>query len=93
MQADGHLGYHPGQPYDAIHVGAAAEEVPQALLDQLKPGGRLVIPVGPEGTQQQLMVIDKLQDGQIADTGKRMAVFYVPLIPGSRMRKDIAFDS
>lgn len=45
LQADGHLGYVANAPYDAIHVGAAAAALPEAYLDQLKPGGRIVVPV------------------------------------------------
>lgn len=75
---DGWKGWPASAPYDAIHVGAAAARVPEPLIDQLAAGGRLVIPVGPEGETQSLAVIDKLEDGNIIrrDT---MSVMYVPL--------------
>ncbi|EGG20159.1 hypothetical protein DFA_07279 [Cavenderia fasciculata] len=63
--ADGYKGWKEGAPYDAIHVGAASEEIPTELLDQLKPGGRMVIPVGPNESFHQLLVIDKQDDGKI----------------------------
>ncbi|KAK8928573.1 Protein-L-isoaspartate O-methyltransferase [Platanthera zijinensis] len=74
--ADGRLGWPELGPYDAIHVGAAASEVPKALLDQLKPGGRMVIPVG--NLFQELKVIDKNPDGSVA-TRTDASVRYVPL--------------
>eukprot|EP00913_Durusdinium_trenchii_P004903 g4551.t1 len=55
-QGDGWKGFEKASPYDSIHVGAAAESVPEALLEQLKPGGRMVIPVGT--TSQQFCTID-----------------------------------
>lgn len=74
--ADGRLGWPELAPYDAIHVGAAAPEIPPALIEQLKPGGRLVIPVGT--VFQDLKVVDKKLDGSI-DARTEISVRYVPL--------------
>ncbi|XP_053553865.1 protein-L-isoaspartate(D-aspartate) O-methyltransferase isoform X2 [Bombina bombina] len=65
---DGRLGYPEEGPYDAIHVGAAAATVPQELLKELKPGGRLILPVGPERGSQVLEQYDKGTDGKITKT-------------------------
>lgn len=73
---DGRLGWPESAPYDAIHVGAAAPEIPQPLVDQLKPGGRLVIPVGT--TSQELKVVDKDLGGSVT-VRDELSVRYIPL--------------
>ncbi|VDL90490.1 unnamed protein product [Schistocephalus solidus] len=78
VTGDGRNGYAPCAPYDAIHVGAAAPTLPQALIDQLKPGGRMICPVGPEGGQQNLVQVDKAANGKITQKDL-MGVMYIPL--------------
>ncbi|KAK4438449.1 Protein-L-isoaspartate O-methyltransferase 1 [Sesamum alatum] len=73
---DGRQGWPECAPYDAIHVGAAAPEIPPALIEQLKPGGRLVIPVG--NIFQDLKVVDKNADGTLS-VRSEISVRYVPL--------------
>jgi len=76
VTGDGRLGYPPNAPYDAIHVGAAAPELPQALVDQLAPGGRMFIPIGTY--MQNIYHIDKDKSGKVTKT-EVMGVRYVPL--------------
>lgn len=78
IQGDGRLGCAQYGPYDAIHVGAAASEIPEQLLEQLKNGGRMICPVGPQGDTQQLEQYDKTESGEIKKK-TLMSVVYVPL--------------
>jgi protein-L-isoaspartate(D-aspartate) O-methyltransferase len=75
---DGYAGWPEASPFDAIVVTAAPERVPQPLLDQLAPGGRLVAPVGPEGGVQQLRLLEKGADGRVRDTNL-LPVRFVPM--------------
>eukprot|EP01062_Namystynia_karyoxenos_P010860 TRINITY_DN13875_c0_g1_i1.p1 TRINITY_DN13875_c0_g1~~TRINITY_DN13875_c0_g1_i1.p1 ORF type:complete len:247 (+),score=69.01 TRINITY_DN13875_c0_g1_i1:113-853(+) len=74
---DGSKGWKEKGPFNAIHVGAAAPRVPEPLVEQLACPGRLVIPVGPQHLGQELMVIDKAEDGTITSRST-MGVRYVP---------------
>ncbi len=73
---DGSHGLPEAAPYDGIIVAAAATRVPEALLAQLAPGGRLVIPVGVD--EQQLMVVEKREEGFVESVIE--AVRFVPLL-------------
>jgi protein-L-isoaspartate(D-aspartate) O-methyltransferase len=75
---DGYGGWPEHAPFDIIIVTAAPEHVPQPLLDQLKPGGRLIVPVGPRFTVQQLQLIEKDGAGAIASRNVS-PVMFVPL--------------
>jgi len=80
---DGYQGWHEKSPFDAIVVTAAAPQIPQALVDQLKPGGRMVIPVGGSGEIQYLKLLTKRADGGY-DEKRVLPVRFVPLVPGAR---------
>lgn len=79
--ADGHTGLAPHAPYDGILVAAATPEIPPALLTQLKPGGRLVAPIGHPGWSQTLAVLNKRPDGGF-NRQDVLDVVFVPLTGG-----------
>jgi protein-L-isoaspartate(D-aspartate) O-methyltransferase len=78
---DGYAGWPERAPFDGIVVTAAAPRVPKALVDQLKPGGRMVIPVGGTGDVQYLKLLTKRADGGV-DEKRVLPVRFVPLVPG-----------
>ena len=75
---DGSLGYEPEAPYDRIVVTAAAPDIPRPLLEQLKPGGIMVIPVG-DRYLQYLYVVVKREDGSV-EARPVTSCLFVPLI-------------
>jgi protein-L-isoaspartate(D-aspartate) O-methyltransferase len=78
-QGDGWEGWRKYAPYDGIIVTAAASEIPASLIEQLAPGGRLVMPVGPSGRQELLRVTSR--DGAL-EKESLGAVSFVPLVKG-----------
>ncbi|HEY0503582.1 MAG TPA: protein-L-isoaspartate(D-aspartate) O-methyltransferase [Lysobacter sp.] len=79
--ADGYYGWKERAPFDAIVVTAAASSVPPPLVAQLKPGGRMVIPVGSSFFTQTLMLVEKSADGRVR-TRQILPVRFVPLTGG-----------
>lgn len=77
-EGDGYFGWEDAAPYDAIIVTAASGHIPPPLLDQLRPGGRMVIPVGPVHAVQQLILVEKADDGSVTTT-QLMPVRFVPM--------------
>ena len=80
---DGYGGWDVHAPFDAIMVTAAPPAVPEALLDQLAVGGRLIVPVGDDAVQE-LIVIDRTKDGFLERVHDR--VKFVPLVSGTSSR-------
>ena len=78
---DGYYGWPEAAPFDAIMVTAAASHVPPPLLKQLKPGGRMVIPLGTHFMTQYLMLVEKQADGSVT-THQIVPVSFVPLTGG-----------
>jgi protein-L-isoaspartate(D-aspartate) O-methyltransferase len=80
---DGYAGWPEKAPFDGIVVTAAAPEVPPALVAQLKPGGRMVIPVGGSDHVQYLKLLVRRADGGY-DEKRVLPVRFVPLVPGKK---------
>jgi protein-L-isoaspartate(D-aspartate) O-methyltransferase len=77
-QGDGYYGWPEHAPFDAIIVTAAAGHIPRPLLEQLKPGGRLVIPIGPVYAVQSLVLARRDDDGEVR-TQQLLPVRFVPM--------------
>ena len=82
---DGYEGWTAHAPYDAIIVTAAPDQVPQILIDQMKIGGRLVLPVGTYF--QKLKVITKMKDGDIGEKNI-ISVRFVPMVHSEKTPRD-----
>ncbi len=81
--ADGHYGWNEVAPFDAVIVTAAAGHIPPALLEQLKPRGRMVIPVGSVYGVQNLILVEKDAAGDVR-TRNLLPVRFVPMLSGLR---------
>jgi protein-L-isoaspartate(D-aspartate) O-methyltransferase len=79
---DGYAGWPERAPFDAIVVTAAAPQLPQALVDQLMPGGRMVIPLGERWGAQDLTLVRKHADGRV-ERASVLPVRFVPLVHGA----------
>ncbi len=80
--ADGYQGWPDKAPFDALIVTCAPDKIPQALIDQLKEGGRMIIPVGKEGHVQELYLLQK-KGGKVREKVV-MPVRFVPMTGGGR---------
>jgi protein-L-isoaspartate(D-aspartate) O-methyltransferase len=78
---DGHAGWPEHAPYDSIVVTAAASHLPPALVEQLKPGGRMVIPIGSQSRTQQFILVEKAADGSLSQRPV-LPVMFVPMTGG-----------
>lgn len=85
---DGYDGWPDGAPYDAIIVTAGAPRIPQPLLDQLKPGGRMVIPVGKGFWDEELLLVTKSRKGKVTQKsiGPIMFVDFTGKVRGQPQR-------
>ena len=84
---DGYGGWSERAPYDAVMVTAAPRAIPPALIEQLKPGGRIVVPVGRPDDTQTLYLGIKGGDGKLR-TERVLPVAFVPMVPGTWSGRD-----
>jgi len=82
---DGRLGWPPQAPFDRIIVTAASEEAPESLIEQLKTGGRMIVPLGKTRETQSLVQIDKHEKG--IEQAELLPVRFVPLVEGRVKRR------
>jgi protein-L-isoaspartate(D-aspartate) O-methyltransferase len=82
---NGYLGWPEEAPFDRILLTAAPEEIPQPLIEQLRPGGRLVAPVGPVFGVQELVVVDKDSSGKVSRRSE-LPVRFVPMVEKPRQQ-------
>ena len=78
---DGYRGWTEEAPFDRIILTAAPPEIPQALVNQLRPGGKMIAPVGGSAFAQNLVVVDKLADGGVRKRSV-IPVAFVPMVKG-----------
>ncbi|HVG58771.1 MAG TPA: protein-L-isoaspartate(D-aspartate) O-methyltransferase [Hyalangium sp.] len=83
-QGDGSLGWPEAAPFDAVICTAAPESIPPKVLGQLKRGGRMVIPVGPQGGNQELLRIVRSPVGEIPRVERLLPVRFVPMTGDAR---------
>lgn len=81
---DGTLGWPEEAPFDAVIGTAAPESVPPQILGQLKPGGRMVMPVGPQGGNQELLLITRVPAGGLPRVEHLLPVRFVPMMGEAR---------
>ena len=87
IEGDGRKGCDKFSKYNCIHVGAAADSIPEDLVNQLLEGGRMMIPVGKQTETQYICLVDKDNDGKVT-TSKVLPVRYIPLTNKEKQLKN-----
>jgi protein-L-isoaspartate(D-aspartate) O-methyltransferase len=80
-QGDGYAGWPEAAPFDRIILTAAPPKIPETLIDQLKPGGKLLAPEGSSPWTQKLVLVEKLKDGRTRRKNL-LPVIFVPMVRG-----------